>query len=234
MSLGTGYIASTTSYYWLSSEESPEVVIQPGVSADVQYIVCKDLCGWYLTFKCRVIAAKCDYTWSKCRVCCTSTAFAFVVWSMRSTSDRSKQGGTLLSLALIRPMGYLSSLDMALFNQINYNTTTSPAQINESIVSSNRRSILLFKLSHLIVLCSDANQNSRLCNSSCHGRAPTSNITPLVNATTGEDIQNFPVTVAAIQTMNGMILWTMSLFLSAVSWYSRRLQLRKPTVSWGL
>ncbi|KIM77946.1 hypothetical protein PILCRDRAFT_11608 [Piloderma croceum F 1598] len=47
---------------------------------------------------------------------------------------------------------------------------------------------------------SDANQISRLCNPSC--RAPTSNITPLVNAPTGEDIQNFPVTVAAIRTMN--------------------------------
>ena len=67
-------------------------------------------------------------------------------------------------------------------------------------MSSNHHSLLL--LSHLVVLCSDANQISRLCNSSC--RAPTSNITPLVNATTGEDIQNFPVTVAAIQTMNGM------------------------------
>ena len=67
-------------------------------------------------------------------------------------------------------------------------------------MSSNSRSPLL--LSHLVVLCSDANQISWLCNSAC--RAPTSNITPLANATTGEDIQNFLVIVAAIRTMNGM------------------------------
>ena len=35
------YIASTTSYYWASSEECPVAVIQPTIPEDVSVIVCQ-------------------------------------------------------------------------------------------------------------------------------------------------------------------------------------------------
>ena len=36
-----GYIASTTSYYWTSSEEHPAMVILPGIAEDVASLVCR-------------------------------------------------------------------------------------------------------------------------------------------------------------------------------------------------
>lgn len=69
-----------------------------------------------------------------------------------------------------------------------------PWKLNESIVSSSYHSLL--PLSHLAALCNNANRN----NSSC--QTFTSNITPLINAATGEAVLNYPVTIATFQTIN--------------------------------
>jgi hypothetical protein len=50
-------------------------------------------------------------------------------------------------------------------------------------------------------MCSDRNQISRLVNSAC--TLPTSPLTPLVNAETGNPIDQFPATVAVINAMSG-------------------------------
>jgi len=104
----------------------------------------------------------------------------------------------LIFLPLLREMQFWMRSMILEIALINVSTPVLIGWLSEFKL----RELLVNLICHLIVIMySDRNQISRLVNSAC--TLPTSPLTPLVNAATGNPIAQFPATVAVINAMAG-------------------------------